>query len=205
MSFKSLSSFSVAALVLGFMALALPAAAHLPIPPKKGEIGRKEVHSAASGFTLVDQSGQKYKFSGASGKIVLVNFIYTSCPDVCPLYTAKMAAIQRALEEGKNDRYLFLSISTDANRDTPEKLKAYADAFKADYRRWHFLTGSAQELAPVWKEFGVRVKELSDGQVQHTNLMTLIDPKGIRRVDYYGDKWLEKEVLKDLRQLAAQK
>ena len=205
MSFKSFSSFSIAALALGLIALALPAAAHLPIPPKKGEIGRKEVHIVAPGFTLVDQSGQQYKFSGASGKIVLVNFIYTSCPDVCPLLTAKMAAIQRVLEEGKNDRYLLLSISTDPKRDTPEKLKTYADAFKPNYRHWRFLTGSAQDLAPVWKEFGVRVKELGDGQVQHTNLTTLIDTKGIRRMDYYGDKWLEKEVLKDLRQLAAQK
>lgn len=98
-----------------------------------------------------------------------------------------------------------MSISTDPKRDTPEKLKSHGDAFKADYRRWHFLTGSAKELEPVWKAFGVRVKELGDGQVQHTNLLTLIDGKGFRRVDYYGDKWLEKEVLKDMRRLAAER
>ena len=205
MSFKSFSKSALAALALLLGPLTLAALAHLPIPPKKGEIGRKEVHAPAPVFSLIDQDGQPFQFKPASGKLVLVNFIYTSCPDVCPLLTAKMAVIQRALEAEKNDRYLLLSISTDPKRDTPEKLRTYADAFKADFRRWRFLTASAKELAPVWQAFGVHVKDLGNGQVQHTNLTTLIDGKGFRRVDYYGDKWLEKEILKDLRQLNGQK
>lgn len=192
------------ALVL-LLSQALPALAHVPLPPKRGEIGRKEVQVKAPTFTLVDQNSAKFTFAPAQKKLVLVNFIYASCPDVCPLFTAKLAAIQRTLQEEKNDRYLLLSISTDPKRDTPAKLKSYGDAFKADYRRWHFLTGSAKELEPVWKAFGVRVKDLGEGQVQHTNLLTLIDGKGFRRVDYYGDKWLEKEVLKDMRRLAAER
>ena len=84
-------------------------------------------------------------------------------------------------------------------------MKEYAEAFKPDFRRWHFLTGSAKELAQVWKDFGVRVQDLGYGQIQHTNLTTLIDGQGLRRVDYYGDKWLEKEILKDLRRLAGEK
>jgi protein SCO1 len=205
MSFKSFSKSALAALALLLGPLSVAVLAHLPIPPKKGEIGRKEVHTPAPAFSLVDQDGQPFQFKPASGKLVLVNFIYTSCPDVCPLLTAKMAVIQRALEAEKNDRYLLLSISTDPTRDNPEKLRTYAAAFKADFRRWRFLTGSAKELAPVWQAFGVHVKDLGNGQVQHTNLTTLIDGKGVRRVDYYGDKWLEKEILKDLRQLNGQK
>jgi protein SCO1/2 len=205
MIFKSFSKSALAALALLFGPLGMAALAHLPIPPKKGEIGRKEVHTPVPGFSLIDQDGQPFQFKPASGKLVLVNFIYTSCPDVCPLLTAKMAVIQRALEAEKNDRYLLLSISTDPKRDTPEKLRTYAAAFKTDFRRWRFLTGTAKELAPVWQAFGVHVKDLGNGQVQHTNLTTLIDGKGVRRVDYYGDKWLEKDILKDLRQLNGQK
>ena len=199
------AKITVAWALLLLLGQALPALAHVPIPPKRGEIGRKEVHVKAPAFTLVDQSSARFTFKPEPRKLVLVNFIYTSCPDVCPLFSAKLAAIQRTLQEEKNDRYLLLSISTDPKRDTPAKLKSYGDAFKADYRRWRFLIGSAKELEPVWKAFGVRVKELGEGQVQHTNLLTLIDDKGMRRVDYYGDKWLEKEVLKDLRRIAAEK
>ncbi len=139
------------------------------------------------------------------GKLVLVNFIYTTCPDVCPLFTAKLAAIQRTLAGEQRENYLLLSITTDPARDTPVKIKEYGEAFKPDFRRWHFLTGSPKDLAQVWKDFGVRVQDLGNGQIQHTNLTTLIDGKGLRRVDYYGDKWQEKEVLKDFRRLAGEK
>lgn len=198
------AQLSIAWTLVLLLSQVLPALAHVPLPPKRGEIGRKEVRVKAPTFTLVEQNGRKFTFEPAQKKLVLVNFIYASCPDVCPLFTAKLAAIQRTLQAEKNDRYLLLSISTDPKRDTPAKLKSYGDAFKADYRRWYFLTGSAQELEPVWKAFGIRVKALDDGQVQHTNLLTLIDSKGFRRVDYYGDKWLEKEVLKDMRRLSAE-
>jgi protein SCO1 len=201
MIFKSRISRWVAAssLILGL--LAAPAYSHIPIPPKKGEIGRRESSVPGSSFALVDQSGKPFHFTPATGKIVLITFVYTTCPDVCPLFTAKFASMQRLLEQEKRDDYLFLTITTDPERDTPDKMKAYAKAFHADFQRWHFLSGNREALSQVWKDFGVTVKDLSNGQVQHTNLTTLIDPKGIRRVDYYGDKWQEKEILKDIARL----
>ncbi|MBF8305946.1 MAG: Cytochrome oxidase biosis protein Sco1/SenC/PrrC, putative copper metallochaperone [Acidobacteria bacterium] len=91
----------------------IPAWAHLPIPPKKGEFGRKEVRHPAPSFTLTDQNGKLFHFKAASGRLVLVNFIYTSCPDVCPLFTANLASIQRTLEGDKQSNYTILSIATD--------------------------------------------------------------------------------------------
>ena len=205
MSFKRQSKLWLAGFMITTGLPTFAALAHLPMPPKKGEIGRREVKTPAPSFTLTDQNGKPFHFKPAGGKLVLVNFIYTTCPDVCPLFTAKLAAIQRSLEKEQRDNYLLLSITTDPARDTPVKMKEYAEAFKPDFRRWHFLTGSAKKLAQVWKDFGVRVQDLGNGQIQHTNLTALIDGKGLRRVDYYGDKWLEKEVLKDLRRLAGGK
>ena len=201
MTFKSKSSLGGAAALLVFILSSSALNAHLPIPPKKGEIGRRETNIAAPSFTLTDQSGKSFSFAPASGSIVLVTFVYTTCPDVCPLFSAHFAAIQRALDDEKRSDYWLLSISTDPKRDTPAKLKSYAEAFKANLQRWRFLTGSAKDLAKVWKQFGVNVKDHGDGQIQHTNLTTLIDAKGRRRVDYYGDKWLVKEVLKDIKWL----
>lgn len=196
--------FCSVALGAAWMAVAIaaaPLAAHIPLPPKKGEIGRREANTPAPAFTLINQDGVPFRFDPAAAKTVLVTFVYTTCPDVCPLFSANFAAIQRALEQEKRDDYLLLTISTDPARDTPEKMKAYGEAFKADFRRWQFLTGTPDELAQVWKDFGVTVRELNNGQVQHTNLTTLIDGRGIRRVNYYGDKWLEREVLKDMTRL----
>jgi protein SCO1 len=201
MTFKSRISLWVAASSLIVGLVAAPVFSHIPIPPKKTGIGRRESSTPAPRFALVDQSGNPFHFNPAAGKIVLVTFVYTTCPDVCPLFTAKLASMQRRLEQEKHDDYLLLTITTDPARDTPAKMKAYAQAFHADFQRWHFLTGNREALAEAWKGFGVSVHDLGNGQIQHTNLTTLIDPKGIRRVDYYGDKWQEKEILKDIERL----
>src|SRR5919106_3293136 len=127
--------------------LAAPALGHMPIPPKKGEIGRKGNHALVPEFTLLDQDGKPFRITSARGKIVLVTFVFTTCPDVCPLLSAKFAAIQRALEERKMNDYLLLSITTDPERDTPSVLKNYAQGFKADFGHWRFLTSSQKDLA----------------------------------------------------------
>jgi protein SCO1/2 len=171
------------------------------MPPKKPEIGRKATQTAVPEFTLVDQNGKSFRFSNTRGKIVLATFIFTTCPDVCPLLTAKFAAIQRTLREKKMDDYLLLSITTDPARDTPAVLKSYGEQFKADFNHWLFLTGSEKDSAEVWQGFGVAVRKTADGQIQHTALTTLIDRRGVRRVDYYTDKWQEKEILKDIASL----
>jgi protein SCO1 len=182
-----------------------PAFPHLPIPPKQPEIGRQAVQIAVPDFTLVDQNGKAFRFVNARGKIVLVTFIFTTCPDVCPLLTAKFVAIQRALREKNMDDYLLLSITTDPARDTPAALRNYGDQFKADFNHWLFLTGSEKDLNKVWKGFDVTVRKTPDGQIQHTALTTLIDRRGIRRIDYYTDKWQEKEILRDIASLNTKK
>ena len=206
MSLKSSANPIIsAALIVGSL-LPSRAFAHIPIPPKSpSEIGRRTVETAVPDFKLTDQDGKAFRFSSARGKLVLVTFIFTTCPDVCPLLTANFAAIQRAVDEKKFKNYLLLSITTDPERDTPATMKDYAQRFKADLRHWAFLTGTRSELTQVWKAFGVNVVKNESGQVQHTTFTTLVDRRGNRRVDYYGDKWRNKEVLKDIEWLASEK
>ena len=194
--------FVAALLVIGFGPTL--GSSHIPIPPKQpSEIGRRVVKSAVSDFKLTDQNGQSFQFSDKRGNLVLATFVFTSCPDVCPLITAKLAAIQRALEEKKFKDYWLLSITTDPDRDSTAVLNEYARRFQADLSRWSFLTGSRADLAKVWEIFGVNVTRTESGQVFHTALMTLIDRHGTRRVNYHGDQWLDKAVLKDIRWLSA--
>ena len=205
MSSKSnLSGIILAALAVVSL-LSSVAWSHIPIPPREpSEVGRRVVKTTVPDFKLSDQDGNTFRFTTARGKLVLVTFIFTTCPDVCPLLTAKFAAIQRTLVEKKAKDFLLLSITTDPERDTGATLKDYAGRFKADLKNWSFLTGSRQDLAKVWKAFGVNVTKTESGDVQHTSFTTLIDRQGIRRVDYYGDKWREPEVLKDIQWLRAQ-
>lgn len=206
MNSRSKASRLIVALCLS--AALLPAAgfAHIPLPPKAPtEIGRRIVNTAAPDFKLTDQDGKPFHFASARGKLVVVTFVFTTCPDVCPLFTANFAGIQRSLDEKKVNDYLLLTITTDPERDSAAALKDYAVRFKADLRHWSFLTGTRAELSKVWKAFGVHVTKTDSGQVQHTSFTTLVDRQGKRRVDYYGDKWQEKEILKDIQWLRAQK
>jgi protein SCO1/2 len=206
MSSKSNLRKVIVAVLFGAGLLPSVASSHIPIPPKEpSEIGRRVVNKAVQDFKLTDQDGKPFRFTNTRGKLVLVTFIFTTCPDVCPLLTAKLAGIQRDLAEKKMSDYLLLSITTDPERDTTAALKEYAGHFKADVHNWSFLTGLRPELTQVWKIFGINVTKTDSGQVQHTSLTTLIDRQGNRRVDYYGDKWREKEVLRDIEWLATEK
>ena len=204
MSSKSnLSRLIAAALFAAGLAPSV-ASPHIPIPPKApSEIGRRVVKKAVPDFTLIDQDSKPFRFSSARGKLVLATFIFTTCPDVCPLLTAKLAAIQRTLDDKKMKEYVLLSITMDPERDSALALKDYAGHFKPNFQQWFFLTGSRAALTEVWKAFGVHVTKTESGQVLHTSLTTLVDQQGNRRVDYYGDKWQEKEVLKDIEWLAS--
>ena len=118
--------------------------------------------------------------------------------DVCPIFTANLAQLQRKL----NDRYgpdlYFVSVTTDPEVDSTQVLKAYAKRYGVDFNNWAFLTGAETQLKPVWDGFSIRVIKKGRGLVQHTSLTTLIDRQGIRRNNYWGEKWPLKDLEKDL-------
>ena len=206
MNSKSRTRLSFAAFLLGAILLPCAGLAHIPLPPREAtDIGRRTVNKPVPDFKLADQDGKVFHWADARGKVVLVTFVFTTCPDVCPFFTANFAGIQRHLDEKKIADYLLLTITTDPERDSAAVLKEYAGRFKADFKHWTLLTGTRAELSKVWKLFGVNVVKTESGQVQHTSFTTLVDRQGRRRIDYYGDKWQEKEVLKDIEWLRAQR
>jgi protein SCO1/2 len=187
-----------AAALAATILLAPPLPAHLPGQPKKSASLRRVVNLPAADFTLTDQEGRRFTFSSLRGKNVVVTFVYTTCPDVCPLITAKVAQLQRLLKEKRYRDFHLVSITTDPEIDRPEVLKAYAERFNADLSTWTFLTGSRSELRPVWESFGVNVKKRGKGLVQHTGVAILVDSRGVRRLEFHGDEWRAEELLAEI-------
>jgi len=202
MSLKCKRGKLVATVFLLSTVLAAPVISQLPGPPKRGTVGRKAVELPVPNFALIDQDQKPFHAHSLHGKVALVSFIYTTCPDVCPLLTAKIAGIQRKLKSQGVNGHFFVSITTDPDVDKPTTLKSYGKRFGADFRSWAFLTGDKNELSEAWRFFGVRVNKRGKGLTDHTGVTTLIDREGIRRIDYYGDSWTEKEVLSDIAELA---
>jgi protein SCO1/2 len=153
---------------------------------------------AAPDFTLTSQDGAAVTLGDFRGKVVAVTFIYTWCPDVCPMLTDKMARVQDALGPDFGTKVAFASITFDPKRDTPEALKEYAEAFDANLAGWSFLTGEPAAVLELAQRYGAAVAPGPDGQLDHSLLTTLVDRQGTMRVQYLGYRFDEEEFRQDL-------
>jgi protein SCO1 len=152
-------------------------------------------------FSLTAQDGRRVSMAGLRGKVVAVTFIYASCADTCPLLTAKMATLQRRLGPDFGRNVAFVSITVDPERDTPEVLAQYARAHGANPAGWAFLTGAPDEIADVELRYGVFARKTANGTVDHTFLTSIVDQRGIMRVQYLGYRFDSEEFLRDLHSL----
>ena len=187
----------LAAMVLTLALLASPTLAHAP-EQAEGEAQRLPTLGAAPDFALISQDGKEVTLEDYRGKVVAVAFIYTWCPDVCPMLTDKMARVQDELGDDFGSEVAFVSITVDPERDTPEVLKEYAGAFEADLDGWSFLTGDSAAVRDVARGFGVVVLPAEGDQIDHNTLTTLIDRDGTMRVQYVGSRFDEEEFRHDL-------
>src|SRR5436305_2490911 len=105
---------------------------------------------------LTTQDGIKVHFYDdvLKGKSVVIDLIYTSCVDSCPLETARLAQVQRMLGDRVGKDVFFYSISIDPQRDTPQQLKEYAEKFHAG-PSWQFLTGKKEDIDLISKKLGL--------------------------------------------------
>jgi protein SCO1 len=153
----------------------------------------------APNFALTSSHGHQVALSDLRGRVVAVAFIYTSCTDVCPLLTEKMAQVRDKLGPDFGGSIAFVSITVDPERDTPEVLKGYAEAFGADRGGWHFLTGEPTAIREVARRYGVVISApVSGGDIGHTLLTSLIDRHGTLRVQYLGYRFDPEEFRHDL-------
>lgn len=191
------------ALVLALAMLASPALVQAH-EVAEDEEQRLPTIGAAPDFALISQNGAKVTLESLRGKVVAVTFIYTWCPDVCPMLTDKMARVQDELGSDFGSKVAFVSITIDPERDTPDVLKEYAEAFDANLAGWSFLTGEPAAVHEVARRYGVVVAPAADGQVDHTLLTTLVDRGGIMRVQYLGYRFDEEEFRHDLLDLLSE-
>ena len=102
---------------------------------------------------LTTQDGKPVRFFDdlIKDKIVVINFIYTGCPDTCPLETAQLVKVQNILGDRMGKDVFFYSITLDPKNDTPAVLKEYKEKFRA---KWTFLTGSEDDIWTLQKSWG---------------------------------------------------
>jgi protein SCO1/2 len=173
----------------------------LPAGLSAHEVGgekRLPVIGPAPSFTLTSQDGTPVSLAELRGRVVAVTFIYTECPDICPMLTQKMVQVQDELGPDFGNKVAFVSISLDPEHDTPEVLKDYAQFWDAKPEGWSFLTGSLDAVRDVTRRYGVFFSKKEDGSVEHSQLTTLVDAEGQMRVQYLGARFDPEEFRRDL-------
>jgi protein SCO1 len=185
-------------------------------------------------FNLVDASGQPFATTDLAGKVWLIDFIYTNCPDVCPVYLSpKMKTLQdEVLAKNLVGQVELVSLTVDPRRDTPAVLAEYGARFGADPRVWRFLTGPDATIQPLLQtgfkigsaikaEEAVTVSAGQDTQAHgqgaasgtpagsytliHSSYFLLVDGAGKIRANYDGTEVEAAKMFGDMRQLLAQK
>jgi protein SCO1 len=149
-------------------------------------------------FALTSQDGAPVKLTDYRGKVVAVTFIFTLCADTCPVLTPMMSFVQDQLGTDFGEKIAFISITVDPERDTPEVLKDYAQAFGANLSGWAFLTGAPDAIREVTRRYGVFAAKAESGSIDHTFLTSIIDRRGILRVQYLGVRFDPDEFRRDL-------
>ncbi len=171
----------------GAAAIVMPQTSDL-LPMPLGDLGD---------FACVERSGRSMRTSDLRGRLVVADFIFTSCAGPCPLMTEQMARLQAATKAMSDVR--LVTVSVDPDRDSPEVLSGYARRAGADPERWLFLRCDRPALVDILCD---RFKLVADREdlLLHSSRFVLMDVAGRGRAFYMpleDDRWLEK-LLQDL-------
>lgn len=173
----------------------------------------KDTFSDDEVYSLIDQENREVNFPESfKGNVMLVSYVYTFCPDICPLITYNLRDIQRELPDAEN--FMLVSISFDPDRDTPEILYDYANSYRLDQSNWRLLTGDRGIVEDLLQK--LRISTLKSPSrftednrelyfIDHTDRITLIDAEGNVRQHYPGSEMDHETVLRDIKQLLEEK
>ena len=180
-----------------------PAAAH-SLKDLEGQLFKREryvqmMSKKAPEFTLQDANGRRIGLSDFAGKVVILTFVYTNCPDVCPLHSEAIASIQHSINQTMmKDLVQFITITTDPSGDATEVMKSYGLTHGLDPVNWVFLTSTGdkptatRELA---ERYGLKFTLSQDGHQLHGVVTHLIDKSGNLRARYHGLKFNETNMI----------
>ncbi|MDA1098565.1 MAG: SCO family protein [Proteobacteria bacterium] len=144
----------------------------------------------APDFILQDADGRTVGLSALRGKVVVLHFIYTNCPDICPLHAERIAEIQAMTNQTPmRELVRFVTITTDPKNDTPEVMRTYGRDHGLDPVNWAFLTSGPQRITAtreLVERFGHKFTQEGDGYQVHGVVTHVIDMEGRWRANFHG-------------------
>jgi protein SCO1/2 len=181
---------------------------------------------AVEPFELVNQDNIPINSSVYEDKVVVVVFMFTRCPDVCPIVSANVKWLYSQLSTEEQEQVEIISITVDPWEDDPPLLTSYRENMSLD---WDHFTGELEQLEPIWGNFGVGLKTVASDEyganytnssdnedtsgrhhpdldylVDHSTGTILVDKDGFQRV-WWGDAdWVPELALQDVKKLVSE-
>ncbi len=160
---------------------------------------------------LLNQDSTQVNYPGIiKDKVAVIGFIYTNCPDICPLTTHNMQLAEEKLGKDQLNKVRFLLITFDPDRDTPSILTKYASVREMNMNDWELLTGTSKDINSILDEFNVKAihddttyndKGQPNYFIIHTDRISLVDENGDLRKNYHGSTASPDELAKDIKSL----
>ena len=184
----------IGVMLFAFLAAASTGAAH-SLKQLESELGDREKYfqamdEAAPDFELLDADGGTLRLDDLRGQVIVLNFIYTTCPDVCPLHAERIAEVQAMVNQTPmRDQVRFISITTDPEADTPQALRDYGPAHGLDPANWVFATSGPERPVATRRlaeRYGLRFVKADDGTQTHAVVTHVIDSEGRWRAKFHG-------------------
>jgi protein SCO1 len=136
--------------------------------------------TVAPNFILHDQNGRTISLVSQRGHDTVVTFLYTRCPDVCPIIAGTLNQAIRS-PAGRRAGLTVLAVSVDPARDTPAAARRYVHE-RGLSPAFHYLVGTRAQLAPVWAAYHVQAVSGPKGTITHGTWEIVVDPQGHERV-----------------------
>jgi protein SCO1 len=144
----------------------------------------------APDFTLQDSESKPVSLRDFRDKVVILNFVYTNCPDVCPLHAERIATIQKMISgTAMRDLVQFVTITTDPENDTPDVMRQYGGVHGLNAENWIFLTSGPDRLNDTRKlvaKFGHKFTNIGNGIQTHGVVTHVISRDGRWRANFHG-------------------
>lgn len=153
-------------------------------PFRGGELPEGLTGAPAPSFSAADARGGEIGTAELAGMPYVVTFLYTDCPDVCPLIAQEL---RQALEilGPRADQVAVLAVSVDPEGDTPEAVRDWLEQNDLP-PNFHYLVGSEEELSPVWEDYFASPQPGGEPESRHTASIWLVDSDGRLRTKFSG-------------------
>ena len=153
-----------------------------------GDTVYQSIYDTFPDFELVDQADKNIGAKDLKGKIFIADFIFTTCPNICPIMTGNLKRVQ---DEYLNDKdFRMVSISVDPEHDNVDSLAKYAKKFDINADKWYLLTGDKKYIYRLMSEKGFLITR-PETPLAHSEIVELIDKEGHIRGQYKGTNPME--------------